>query len=212
MSIMTKRFLLPELAIFSMALCPACACKADNSTGKGGASARPESSAAAVPILSPARAIPPLPSRSSVPDRTEPASAADVRPVAPPTVAVDEVLDAYEPHKGRFGEWIRTFWLDVKINIVKEDKLELPQVDFENRFDTGIDITPCVFRIEYESGAKVEGTESCAGQHLRIGRRGAATFRPKDGPLNGELKRVDLVYGRRGEIPEKNWVRFVATR
>jgi hypothetical protein len=128
---------------------------------------------------------------------------------------VDAALKPHSPNQGKLGKWIRTKLLDVQINAVQDDGPELPQMNFENRFGRSLNLLPCVFRVEYQDGTKVEGINECDGSGISFGEKMGGSFttlRLKGAPSQGKLERVDVVYGLRGEIPEKDWVRFVATR
>lgn len=115
-----------------------------------------------------------------------------------------------EAHRGKIGEWVRGNNMDIRVVIVKQGELELPQIDFKNHSEHGIDIMPCYIRAEYWEGKVMESTEPCDGSGMVVAPKGTLTgfdtISWKYGPKVGRLKSVELLLGKRPELQPERFI------
>lgn len=113
-------------------------------------------------------------------------------------------------NRGKIGEWVKGKSMDIRVTVVREGDLELPQLDYRNHSEHEIDILPCRFRVQYQQGPVFEGTNACDGSGMKIAPgkslTGFATMRFKDAPAQGTLASVDVSLGKQPELMPERFV------
>jgi hypothetical protein len=128
----------------------------------------------------------------------------------------------------KFGEWVKGNQMDIRLTVVRDGELELPQIDIKNHSKYGIDIVPCYYLVEYQEGKVLEGTTTCDGTGIIVGPNdtltGFATLYFNNGeivvgpkgmfkmPTDSQMRMLKWIEVQVGKKPELEPERFIFER